>query len=164
MAQLQKYTGNEEDNETTVQAMTERSEVIDFNTQTTWISLYEFTSETVKRSGECNAGYAFLCSDLSGGRVCLHTDVDGSILDLIPSPVDSTLEVGSSATDGSPAHVRTFPALGFIQASKRERRLMALTDDLDYACILEQKRYLYIYKFSRGTSGECRVVDTGMGL
>ncbi|KAI9209844.1 uncharacterized protein BJ171DRAFT_576632 [Polychytrium aggregatum] len=79
---------------------------------------------------------------------------------LLQSDVDAlvyTVQTASSASGGKSsdatsgvdvAHVRTFDALGFVQASKTQKKYIAFTDDHRYALIAEAKKQLYIYQHS----------------
>ncbi|KAL2914890.1 hypothetical protein HK105_205634 [Polyrhizophydium stewartii] len=44
------------------------------------------------------------------------------------------------------AHVGTVSALGFVQASKRDKKLVCVSRDVAYAFVLESRQYLYIYE------------------
>ncbi|KAI8929461.1 hypothetical protein BC831DRAFT_547584 [Entophlyctis helioformis] len=58
-------------------------------------------------------------------------------------------------------HTATVCALGFVQASKRDKKLVCLTDDKELAFVLESKQYLYAYErpLARESSAKQFVVD-----
>ncbi len=106
---------------------------------------------------DCFALFAISCSDKDGCRVtrranlsshqhlftqaavvegrpsalCLRHDVDG----LVWQPQDSSF-----------VHVGTYPALGYVQASKEQRRFTAASPSMSYAAIAEGARRVYLYR------------------
>ncbi|KAJ3187700.1 hypothetical protein HDU85_006093 [Gaertneriomyces sp. JEL0708] len=84
---------------------------------------------------------SYLCSSFTppqrdiGTSEPLHTFSLRSDIDLHTYAVFSTLKL---------SHVHTFPALGFVQASKRDKRFMYVTYDNRHAVIVGD-RYAYIY-------------------
>ena len=63
--------------------------------------------------------------------LCLRHDVDG----LVWQPQDSSF-----------VHVGTYPALGYVQASKEQRRFTAASPSMSYAAIAEGARRVYLYR------------------
>ncbi|KAJ1949551.1 hypothetical protein EC988_004726 [Linderina pennispora] len=66
--------------------------------------------------------------------VCLQSDVDAVIFAFSRSPVPA------------PRHTCTFPAMAFIQASKREKRLMYTDAEMHLAILAEARRRIYVYR------------------
>jgi len=77
--------------------------------------------------------------------MCLRHDVDG----LLWQP--------ERDADGSTrlVHVGTFPALGYVQASKKQRKLTICSPSMSYACIVEGARRAYVYRQPSAISEGC---------
>eukprot|EP00842_Homolaphlyctis_polyrhiza_P004348 jgi/Hompol1/4914/HPOL_004054-RA len=83
-------------------------------------------------------GMSWIGTQLSGDldnlmpAVIAKSDVDGLIV-----RISDQLEM---------AHIATLSALGYIQTSKRDKKLVCTTRQLDLGLVLESQRYLYIYE------------------
>ena len=58
--------------------------------------------------------------------------------------------VSVSSGDAPWCHVTTFNALGYVQASKRERKFTTCSPDLNYAVISDGTRHVFVYVQPRG--------------
>ncbi|UYV80299.1 NUDCD1, partial [Cordylochernes scorpioides] len=76
-------------------------------------------------------GHNWLFGLPSSGQLCLRHDVDGLVWELQPSPALH--------------HIATFPALGYVQASKTDRKFTCCPPDFSYAAICDPARHLFIY-------------------
>ncbi|KAJ1934570.1 hypothetical protein FBU59_005656 [Linderina macrospora] len=65
--------------------------------------------------------------------VCLQSDIDAVIYEFSRSPMPAAI------------HGWTFPALAFIQASKREKRLMYTDAEMRLAILAEARRRIFVY-------------------
>jgi len=72
--------------------------------------------------------------------------------------VDCCLWLQQLTADGewSLKHEGTLHAFGYVQASKRDRKFLASSPDLNLAVICESSRHLFIYKNSYSTAGGLR--------
>ncbi|KAJ2081116.1 hypothetical protein H4R24_002587 [Coemansia sp. RSA 988] len=85
--------------------------------------------------------------------ICLKHDVDGI-----------SFSFSALSTNANPQHVSTFPALSYIQASKREKRFFYIDTEVGIAVLAEAQRRLYIYHqvSSPGASSAAQnVLDLG---
>jgi len=73
----------------------------------------------------------------SSDRVCLRHDVDG----LVWQP-----EATSAAGDPRVEHEGTFNALGYVQASKQQRKFTVAPADMNYVAICDVSRHVYVYR------------------
>lgn len=64
-------------------------------------------------------------------QVCTRHDVDGLVWRLHGQGAD---------------HVATLPALGYVQASKTQRKFLAAPASARYCCIADSSRHIYIYR------------------
>lgn len=85
--------------------------------------------------GECQYLFSSKGSDLNS-TLCLRHDVDG----LMWQP--RVLENHELKME----HVDTFNALGYVQASKNQRRFSVSAPDRSYAAIVDRARHVYIYR------------------
>ena len=78
------------------------------------------------------------------GYFCLRHDVDGVVwLPHATSPANPSARW---------SHVTTFNALGYVQASKRERKFTTCSPDKTYAVISDGVRHVFVYmKPSKGS-------------
>ncbi|XP_070575925.1 nudC domain-containing protein 1-like [Ptychodera flava] len=82
---------------------------------------------------------------------CLRHDVDGLIWQ--PDKPDS---------GGSPwKHIATFNALGYVQASKRDRKFASCAPDFSYAALCDCSRHVYVYRQCIPTQTPLRNRKTG---
>jgi len=86
------------------------------------------------------------------GRICLRHDVDG----LIWQP---TIENGDLRLE----HVDTFDALGYVQASKSQRRFTVSAPNRSYAAIIDRQRHVYIYRKPEPISEGCELRNRKSG-
>jgi len=67
-----------------------------------------------------------------------------------------------SPGDKCPAHIATFPALGYVQASKSQRKFCLAPEDNSYSAIADSARHVYVYRQPRSIEGaELRNRKTG---
>ncbi|XP_076322276.1 nudC domain-containing protein 1 isoform X1 [Tachypleus tridentatus] len=71
---------------------------------------------------------------------CLRHDVDGLLWQ--PKNVLSEDEPEQFRVE----HIATFPALGFVQASKQDRKYIVGSPDFSYAVLSDNTRHIYIYR------------------
>ncbi|KND00859.1 uncharacterized protein SPPG_03963 [Spizellomyces punctatus DAOM BR117] len=158
---LEKYTASDENPESAYpmqNAMTERSEEVDFEGHAAVFVRF------AREGGEPTAisltgGQEWLCTcfpwrprqNESLGSVCLRSDVDALIYDV--------------GTELQMTHTSAFNALGFVQASKRDKRFMFVTYDYQKALIIESRRHVYIYRqpFGNSVYADQYVVDLDPG-
>ena len=80
-------------------------------------------------------GYQHLCSvmeaDSASPSLVTRHDVDGLVWRLSPEAV---------------THVATFPALGYVQASKTARKFISAPSSCGYSVISDNARHLYVYR------------------
>jgi len=80
-------------------------------------------------------GYQHLCSvmeaDSASPSLVTRHDVDGLVWRLSPEAV---------------THVATFPALGYVQASKTARKFISAPSSWGYSVISDNARHLYVYR------------------
>lgn len=63
----------------------------------------------------------------------------------------ASVPLSSSSSSITPwQHVSTFNALGYVQASKRERKFTTCAPNLEYAVISDGTRHVFIYMQPRG--------------
>nr|XP_018899756.1 PREDICTED: nudC domain-containing protein 1 [Bemisia tabaci]XP_018899757.1 PREDICTED: nudC domain-containing protein 1 [Bemisia tabaci] len=86
-----------------------------------------------------------------GQGFCLRHDVDGCFW--IPK--------ADSNSGWKCEHIATFLALGYVQASKQQKKFIVCPPDFSYAAICETTRHVYLYKQSCSVSSELRNRKTG---
>ena len=92
-------------------------------------------------------GHQHLCSvmeaDSASPSLVTRHDVDGLVWRLSPEAV---------------THVATFPALGYVQASKTARKFISAPSSWGYSVISDNARHLYVYRQPqvRPHIGHCR--------
>jgi hypothetical protein len=93
-------------------------------------------------------------------QLCLRHDVDG----LVWQPV---IEKNSGNADGGSGirleHVDTFDALGYVQASKSQRRFTVAAPDRSYAAIIDRQRHVYIYRKPEPIAEGCELRNRKSG-
>jgi len=67
---------------------------------------------------------------------CLRHDVDA----LVWQP-----STNKEKTDNYWNHIGTFDALGYVQASKEDRKFSTCSPDMSYAAISDSTKHVYIY-------------------
>lgn len=65
-------------------------------------------------------------------------------------------QVSPSTEEWSLKHEGTLHAFGYIQASKRERKFLACSPDINLAVVCETSRHIFIYKNSYNTASGLR--------
>ncbi|KAI8320627.1 hypothetical protein GQ54DRAFT_298532 [Martensiomyces pterosporus] len=91
--------------------------------------------------------------------VCLSFDVDGVVFGF-----SATEGGGNQCLEVHARHMGTFSALSYIQASKREKRLMYVDAEMRLAVLAESQRRVFIYRQvlqSSDAFAEQNVVDLG---
>lgn len=71
--------------------------------------------------------------------LCLRHDVDG----VVWQPNKVTNESSNWLT-----HLHTFHAFGYVQASKQEAKFRLAPPDLSYACVVDARKHVFVYKQS----------------
>ena len=64
----------------------------------------------------------------------------------------------------STKHISTFSALGYVQASKTQRKLTVSSPDLSYAAICEINRRIYIYRQPSAINSDLRNRKSGQKI
>lgn len=83
---------------------------------------------------------------------CLRHDVDGLVWQ--PSLVNGQLRM---------EHVDTFSALGYVQASKEQRRYTLASPDRSFVAIVDRARHVYIYRKPEAISEGCELRNRKSG-
>uniref|UniRef100_A0A1B6G0J7 NudC domain-containing protein 1 n=1 Tax=Cuerna arida TaxID=1464854 RepID=A0A1B6G0J7_9HEMI len=78
--------------------------------------------------------------------MCVRHDVDGCVWRLEPP----------SSEDWPCHHVGTFYALGYVAASKQQKKFMLAAPDLSYVVICEATSHVFVYRKSSTVEGELR--------
>merc|ERR1712008_381322 len=60
-------------------------------------------------------------------------------------------------------HVDTFDALGYVQASKSQRRFTVAAPDRSYAAIIDRQRHVYIYRKPEPIAEGCELRNRKSG-
>ncbi|XP_021924914.1 nudC domain-containing protein 1 isoform X2 [Zootermopsis nevadensis] len=84
--------------------------------------------------------------------VCLRHDVDGCLWQF-----DSPQEGGLWPC----THIGTFPAFGYVQASKQQKKFCTCSPDMSYVAVCEASRHIYIYRQPVAIATELRNRHTG---
>jgi len=93
------------------------------------------------------SGHQFLFHSLSSTAeqypvICLRHDVDG----IIWQPTDNSSLKAGNANELTWHHVSTFSALGYVQASKQQRKFITCSPDFSYSVIADYSRHIYVYR------------------
>lgn len=67
---------------------------------------------------------------------CLRHDVDALVWQPASNP---------EAAEKYWNHIATFDALGYVQASKEDKKFSTCAPDMSYACISDSTKHVYIY-------------------
>lgn len=98
------------------------------------------------------SGYQHLCSimeeDSSAPALVNRHDVDGLVWRL---------------TRDNLRHVATFPALGYVQASKTSRKFVSGSPTWNYSVICDNSRHLYIYRQPQSLAAETELRNRKSG-
>jgi hypothetical protein len=73
---------------------------------------------------------------LTQTSVCLRHDVDGLVWNLASGEAERV----------SLSHIGTFSAMGYVQASKQQRKFSVAAPDLSYVAICDRSRHVYVYR------------------
>ena len=95
-------------------------------------------------------------------QLCLRHDVDG----LVWQPVIEKNSGNADSGSGSGIrleHVDTFDALGYVQASKSQRRFTMAAPDRSYAAIIDRQRHVYIYRKPEAIAEGCELRNRKSG-
>ena len=93
-------------------------------------------------------------SDPSGlNQFCVRHDVDGLVWQPTVTP-EGSLQL---------EHVDTFSALGYVQASKSQRRYTLSSPDLSYAVIVDRARHIYLYRKPESIADGCELRNRKSG-
>lgn len=68
---------------------------------------------------------------------------------------------GEGTTGWTAKHVGTFPAFGYVQASKTQRKFITAPEDFSYAVISDVFRHLYLFRQPGAVNGDLRNRTTG---
>ena len=60
-------------------------------------------------------------------------------------------------------HVESFAALGYVQASKQQRKFTVCSTDMSYAVIIDRIRHLYIYRQPSDIAQGCELRNRTTG-
>jgi hypothetical protein len=138
-ARLERYSSeNPVENVGQLLASTETPEFEDFDKPSIYISTFSVTLNGMieLHRQHPTVGYSWLCPVFDNQDLfCLTFDVDGVIF---KSNLDELTRVG------------TFDALSYIKTSKRDASIAMISNDLEYAVIVESKRYLFMYENPKG--------------
>ncbi len=94
-----------------------------------------------------------LASSDTPSQICVRHDVDGLVWQpLIKQEGRLTFE-----------HVDTFDALGYVQASKSQRRFTVSAPDRSYSAIIDRARHVYIYRKPEPISEGCELRNRKSG-
>ncbi|KAJ3167961.1 hypothetical protein HDU88_001908 [Geranomyces variabilis] len=148
-------------------AMTEPSEDVDFEGSPVIIARFssdDVDATHVARSGGqewlCNAFSFQTSSDAPPTpAIVLRSDVDALLYTV--SATSLSQKSPSSPQGLTLTHTAAFPALGFVQASKRDRRFTAITRDARLAFIVEQRRAFVYEQPGRALQAAQYVLDFG---
>ena len=100
----------------------------------------------------CNWLYNRPASQSKPSSFCTRHDVDGLLW-------------GAGATSAEPyAHVATFNALGYVQASKENRRFISSPSNHSYVAIADGEKRVYIYRQPKAVDTDVRNRRTGRSL
>ena len=143
---LEKYTSDKLDdpgNDINVgQRLNEMMEECDIPLDDT-AAIYRFNSKGVFTHRSSLGGHQWLFNvhikHNHPQAVCLRHDVDGLLWQLGGN------NTSTSKDKCTVNHVATFHALGYVQASKQQKKFTSCSNDLSFAVICDCMRYVYIY-------------------
>ncbi|GFG37003.1 hypothetical protein Cfor_05418 [Coptotermes formosanus] len=84
--------------------------------------------------------------------ICLRHDVDGCVWQLEPPQENKQWPC---------THIGTFPAFGYVQASKQQKKFCTCAPDMSYVAVCEANRHVYIYQQPVAIATELRNRRTG---
>ena len=91
--------------------------------------------------------------------ICIYRhDVDG----LAWEPLVSSQSKGK-ANSLALEHSGTFAAIGYVQASKQQRKFTCSASDLSYVAIIDRVRHLYIYRQPSDIADGCELRNRTTG-
>ena len=86
-------------------------------------------------------------------------DVDG----LIWQPDTSECLKENKSIKLAIEHVESFAALGYVQASKQQRKFTVCSSDMTYAVIVDRTRHLYLYRQPSDIAQGCELRNRTTG-
>lgn len=86
-------------------------------------------------------------------------DVDG----LIWQPETSECSKENKSIQLAIEHVESFAALGYVQASKQQRKFTVCSSDMTYAVIVDRTRHLYLYRQPSDIAQGCELRNRTTG-
>ena len=92
--------------------------------------------------------FTVMVVDRAHPAICTRHDVDGAVW-----------KVGGDAVE----HVATFPALGYVQASKTQRKFMSAPPSCRYSVISDSSRHLYLYRQPESLAAETELRNRKSG-
>lgn len=113
-----------------------------------------FTIERLEEASLETTHRAVLGGNIPLFRVTLRPGFPDAIA--LRSDVDACLWLQQTGEDWSLRHEGTLHAFGYVQASKRQRKFMSCSPDVNYAVICEAQRHIFIYKGSYNSAGGLR--------
>lgn len=122
-------------------------EACDENSEITRVFLYIKSPKEVKRVNVGDRPVLF-----SGPSICLRHDVDGLLWQ--PLVQNGVLKF---------EHIDTFDALGYVQASKSQRRFTVCSPDRNYTAIIDRARHVYVYRKPEPISEGCELRNRKSG-
>ncbi len=93
----------------------------------------------------------------STAAICIRHDVDG----LVWQPPEEIDCCGTLLDSWKLEHVGTFSAMGYVQASKTQRKFTACPPDLSYLGICDASKHVYIYRQPHDIGTDLRNRKTG---
>ena len=130
-------------------------EACDDNSTISRVYMFIQTSPKVVKKvnvGDRQVVFISAASKESLGQLCLRHDVDGLVWQPMIENDNLHLE-----------HVDTFDALGYVQASKSQRRFTVSAPDRSYAAIIDRQRHVYIYRKPEPISEGCELRNRKSG-
>ncbi|KAI0243949.1 hypothetical protein L0F63_005236 [Massospora cicadina] len=129
---LEKYTGNPRPRYALQQPFGSEIEQVDFEGEDVYLTIHDLEGhrqQTFTSSGMSWLGVSLVESNFSAPRFILRYDVDALVFDADP-PF---------------RHSSTFDAMGYVQASKRNCKMLVLSSDLNLMMIVECHSNIYLY-------------------
>eukprot|EP00088_Acartia_fossae_P001645 TRINITY_DN10655_c0_g2_i1.p1 TRINITY_DN10655_c0_g2~~TRINITY_DN10655_c0_g2_i1.p1 ORF type:complete len:571 (+),score=117.23 TRINITY_DN10655_c0_g2_i1:52-1764(+) len=114
-------------------------------------SIFVWQSDATAQSIASLSGNQHLMAiPMPGGQppaLCIRSDVDGLVLKVENKKLE---------------HISTFPALGYVQAGKQNRKFLGAPHDFSYSAICDDSRHIYIYRQPKPIQNELRNRKTGL--
>ncbi|XP_067935964.1 nudC domain-containing protein 1-like [Watersipora subatra] len=100
----------------------------------------------------CNWLYSQVAQESNAPSFCTRHDVDGLIWTPDAPPADSY------------THTATFNAIGYVQASKENRRFISSPPSQSYVAIADAEKHIYVYRQPKPLDTDVRNRRTGRAL